>query len=184
MRDSFLQVTGLEFHLVEVAAVVHCPPKCWGGRMFKTPITFAFAVSMSTSVAAQELALICEGSMRGMFRDRAGGALIVDNQGNMASGSGSTSQYRDVPTVAQFQMTTNKVRLNLPQPPTCGICVGEKGWRDVKKLEVTESRIAGKITYGLFSGTRFEIDRRTGIMTTENGFTGTCKPQDLSERKF
>jgi hypothetical protein len=142
------------------------------------------ALFATAPAAAQELSLICEGSMRGMFRDRGAGALIVDNHGNMASGSGSTSQYRDVPTIAQFQMTGEGARLNLSQPPTCAICVGEKGWREVKDLAVTESRIAGKITYGLFSGTRFEIDRRTGIMTSENGFTGTCAAQDLSQRKF
>lgn len=150
----------------------------------KNSIVCALVLLSASPATAQELSLICEGSMRGMFRDKGAGAVVVDNHGNMASGSGSTSQYRDVPTIAQFQMTGERARLNLPQPPTCAICVGEKGWRNVKELEVTESRIAGKITYGLFSGTRFEIDRRTGIMTSENGFTGNCTAQDLSKPKF
>ena len=147
-------------------------------------LAFALAFFSAAPATAQELSLICEGSMRGMFRDRAAGGVVVDDRGNMASASGSTSQFRDIPTAAQFQMRDSEARLNLPQPPTCAICVGEKGWRDVKDLEITDDRIAGKITYGLFSGTRFEIDRRTGIMTSENGFSGSCEAQDLSERKF
>lgn len=142
------------------------------------------AAGLTVPASAQELSLICEGAMRGMFRDQGASASVFDGQGQMASGSASTSKYRDVPTIAQFEMSQGKARLNLPQPPTCAICVGEKGWRDVKQLEVSDTRIAGKITYGLLSGTSFEIDRRTGIMTSKNGFSGSCEAQDLSKRKF
>lgn len=134
--------------------------------------------------AAQELSLSCEGAMRGMFKDRSVGGIATDNRGNVVTGGGNSSRYADIATVAQFQMTGGKARLNLPQPPTCSICVGEKGWRNVKQLSVTDALISGKITYGLFSGTAFEIDRRTGTMTSNNGFRGQCKAIDLSKRQF
>lgn len=145
---------------------------------------FALSFLLSTPAAAQELSLVCDGAMRGMFRDKGLSGLAVDDEGNMVSGSASLSQYREVSTVAQFELVDGKARLNLPQPPTCGICVGEKGWREVRDLEVSANRIAGRIKYGLLSGTRFEIDRRTGRMTSENGFAGTCQAQDLSKPKF
>lgn len=134
--------------------------------------------------SAQELSLSCEGTMRGMFKDRSISGAVADNRGNMVSGGGSSARYSDIPTVAQFEMTGGKARLNLPQPPTCGGCVGEKGWRDVKQLSVSDARITGKITYGLFSGTTFEIDRRTGVMTSANGLRAQCKAIDLSKRQF
>jgi hypothetical protein len=45
-----------------------------------------------------------------------------------------------------------------------------------KDLEVAGAVVTpeGRIRYGLFSGTKFMIDRRTGIMTGDNGFTGIC----------
>lgn len=141
-------------------------------------------LALARPAMAQDLDLICKGAMRGMFTERAGGVVMADNQGNAVSGRGSSATYREVPTLAQFRLEGEAAQLNLPQPPTCSICVGERGWRKVKNLEVGPDRIAGKITYGLFSGTSFEIDRRTGIMTSSNGFRGECEAQDLSERKF
>ncbi len=141
-------------------------------------------IGMAASTSAQDLSLICKGTFRGMFTERAGGIVLADNQGNAVSGRGSSATYREVPTLAQFRLEGEAAQLNLPQPPTCSICVGEKGWRKVKDLKVGPDRIAGKITYGLFSGASFEIDRRTGIMTSSNGFRGECEAQDLSEHKF
>ncbi|OYX52167.1 MAG: hypothetical protein B7Y97_03210 [Sphingomonas sp. 32-66-10] len=147
---------------------------------------FAFSAALvaAPATSAQELSLSCEGAMRGMFKDRSAGGMATDNQGNVITGGGSSSRYSDIPTVAQFEMAGGNARLNLPQPPTCSICVGEKGWRNVKQLSVSDTRITGKITYGMFSGTTFEIDRRTGVMTSENGFHGQCKAIDLTKRQF
>lgn len=136
------------------------------------------------AAAAADMMLICEGAMRGMFKDRSVSGAIADNDGNSVSGGGSSARYGDVPTTAQFRLENDVAQLNLPQPPTCAICVGEKGWRKVQELKVEANRISGKITYGLFSKTTFEIDRRTGIMTSGNGFQGMCGAQDLSVRKF
>ncbi|WP_143736853.1 hypothetical protein [Erythrobacter tepidarius] len=136
-------------------------------------------------VAAQDrLSLICDGAFRGQFKDREVGGAVVTPEGRVYSGGAASSQYGDVPTTALFELEDGTARLNLPQPPTCSICVGEKGWRDVKDLHVNEDKIEGRIRYGLLSGTKFMIDRRTGIMTGDNGFTGMCRAQDLSERKF
>lgn len=144
-------------------------------------------VAITVPAGAQsppELVLICEGAMRGTFTDDSVGGMVADQDGDFAAGRASSSKYGEVPTTAEFQLTGSEARLSLPQPPTCGICVGEKGWRDVRDLEVDENRIMGRIRYGMFSGTKFEIDRRTGVMTSENGFRGDCTAQDLSEQKF
>lgn len=144
----------------------------------------ALALLAQPAQAQENLSLICEGAFRGQFKDRGAGGSIVTPEGDIYSGGGSTSQYRDIPTIALFRMDSGAATLNLPQPPTCAICKGEKGWRDVKDLSFGEDIISGRITYGLFSGTKFEIDRRTGIMTSRSGFTGMCSAQDLSQRKF
>jgi hypothetical protein len=156
----------------------------------KSPLKFcavAAFVVMSPANAedvSDELILLCEGNFRGDFEEQGAGGAIFSPDGSVTSARGATSNYRDVPTVAQFEMRNGSARLNLPQPPTCGICKGEKGWRDVRNLSVEPNRISGKIRYGMLSATEFEIDRRTAIMTSRNGFTGICEAVDLSQRKF
>ena len=152
--------------------------------MLRKLLLAALLAQSCPAAAAEEMMLICEGSMRGMFKDRSVGVTVTDNSGNGLAGGGSSASYSDVPTTAQFRLEAGSAQLNLPQPPTCAICVGEKGWRKVKELKVEPNQISGKITYSLLYGTAFEIDRRTGIMTSRNGFTGNCVAQDLSVRKF
>lgn len=144
----------------------------------------AILLLQAQAAAAQDLILVCEGAMVGMFTERAGGVVATDNEGNVVSGRSGSSRYAEVPTTAEFQLVGDTARINLPQPPTCAICVGEKGWRDVRDLTVGEDRITGRIRYGLLSGTTFEIDRRTGTMTSRNGFRGECKPISIDERRF
>ncbi|WP_370034481.1 hypothetical protein [Qipengyuania mesophila] len=156
----------------------------------KSSLTIAALASLCVICPANaddttnELILVCEGAFRGDFKDKGAGGMIIESDGSMTSARGATSRYREIPTVAQFEMRGGSARLNLPQPPTCSICKGEKGWRDVRELSVDPDRITGKIRYGMFSATEFEIDRRTGIMTSRNGFTGVCEAIDLSKRKF
>ena len=122
--------------------------------------------------------------MRGMWTDQSAGGMIADNRGNVVTGGGSTTGYKDIPTTAQFRLLEGKAQLRLPQPPTCGICTGYNKWIDVKELKIDEDRISGKIRYDILTGVSFEIDRRTGIMTSKNGFEGLCEAQDLAQRKF
>jgi hypothetical protein len=151
---------------------------------FGTFLMLAAASPLQASEPLNELSLVCDGTFRGDFKDQGIGAIVVDSDGNSASARGTTSKYREIPTRALFELKGSVARLNLPQPPTCAICVGEKGWREVKDLEVGSDRISGRIKYGLFSATEFEIDRRTGLMTSRNGFSGNCEAVDLSKRKF
>ena len=152
--------------------------------MISKALAIILLAQAGPAMLPEELLLVCDGAMRGMFKDRSVGGTVSDNVGNSVSGGGSSARYGDVPTTAQFRLEGGAARLNLPQPPTCGICVGEKGWRKVEGLKIEPNLISGKITYGLFSATTFEIDRRTGIMTSRNGFQGVCAAQDLSSRKF
>ena len=147
-------------------------------------LLFAGLLMQALPASAQDLALICEGNMRGMFTEKSTGGTIFDNKGNSVSGGASSARYGDISTTAQFRLAGAQAQLNLPQPPTCSICIGEKGWREVKGLKVEPDKISGKIRYGLLSGATFEIDRRTGIMTSSNGYRGTCEAQDLSNHKF
>lgn len=148
-------------------------------------VILALILASTPATAAEgELILVCEGVMRGLFTDRTGGGVVLDNRGNTAAAKGGTATYSEIPTTAEFQMNGETARLNLPQPPTCSICTGEKGWREVRDLSVDDDRITGRIRYGMFSGTKFEIDRRTGVMTSENGFRGECHAVSLQERRF
>ncbi|WP_086438232.1 hypothetical protein [Altererythrobacter xiamenensis] len=152
--------------------------------MLKVLIASTALLTTLPATAQDRLSLICEGAFRGEFKDRGVSGAVITPEGKVYSGGSASSEYGDIPTIALFELKEGEARLNLPQPPTCSICVGEKGWRDVKDLNISEDEIEGRIRYGLFSGTKFLIDRRTGIMTGDNGFTGMCRAQDLSERKF
>jgi len=151
--------------------------------MVRKGVFLLAAFAAQPALAQDNLSLICEGMFRGNFKDGSAGVVLNGSDG-WQSGSASSSSYRDIPTIALFRLEAGTASLNLPQPPTCSICVGEKGWRDVKDLEMGDALITGRIRYGIFSATEFEIDRRTGIMTSKNGFTGMCQVQDLSERRF
>lgn len=155
--------------------------------MLKSGFWFGALVLLCLPAAAEapsDLALVCEGAMKGNWKVGSDGALLLGPNGQWQSGSASRMQYAEIPTVAEFRISAGNASMYLPQPPSCGICKGETGWRDVKKLESTEAQFAGKISYGAFSGTTFQIDRRTGRMTSDNGFDGTCRAIDLTERKF
>jgi len=151
--------------------------------MVRTAIA-AILLATGQPVMAQDMVLVCNGAMRGLFTDRTAGGALVDADGGVTSARAGTASYGDIPTTAEFRLTGESAQLNLPQPPTCSVCTGEKGWREVRELQVDDTRISGRIRYGLLSGTRFEIDRRTGVMTSENGFRGECALPDLSQRKF
>ena len=155
--------------------------------MLKKQLFLALLAVASIPALAQapdDLALVCEGVMKGNWKVGSDGALVLGPNGQWVSGSGSTMRYAEVPTQAELRIKENVVELYLPQPPSCGLCTGETGWREVKDFEATEDRFTGRIRYGLLSGTDFVIDRRTGRMTSKNGFDGTCRAVDLSERKF
>lgn len=60
----------------------------------------------------------------------------------------------------------------------------EAGWLPVKDLYVTEAQITGTVKTSAFTTSKFRIDRTTGIMTTEGGFTGTCTKVDPEQHAF
>lgn len=134
--------------------------------------------------APADLALVCEGHMKGTWKVGSDGTLILGPNGQWQSGASSQMRYAEIPTLAEFRITGGVASLYLPQPPSCGMCTGETGWRNVKGFQASESRFRGKISYGAFSSTSFEIDRRTGRMISKNGFDGVCRAIDMGERKF
>lgn len=143
------------------------------------------AALLSSPVQAQELSLVCEGGNQGQHETGRTSGVLSSGDGTLISGRVSSSQYTEIPMTALFRMKDGAAELNLPLAPTCGICKGEGGWRKVKDLVVSEDQITGRISYSLFVGSStFEIDRRTGLMTSRNGFRGQCRAQDLTKRAF
>lgn len=56
-----------------------------------------------------------------------------------------------------------------------------RGWHELKKLQVTERSITGKIYFGWLYSPVFSIDRGTGTMTVDGSlskFSGTCARYD------
>lgn len=56
------------------------------------------------------------------------------------------------------------------------------GWREIRRLKMTDDAITGSVKYDILSGDDFVIDRRTGAFTIGT-FTGACERMPL-ERKF
>ncbi len=56
-----------------------------------------------------------------------------------------------------------------------------RGWHELKKLQVTDRSITGKIYFNWLFSPVFSIDRATGTMTVDGSlakFSGTCDPYD------
>jgi len=124
-----------------------------------------------------EMHLVCTGSTLTSTPSGQTSAIVSDSNGNFAVGTSTSNDIKkDV-----IQVRLRVIGANADFFVPAGF--NNAGWRKVKDLKIGNDEISGKITYWLNKST-FQIDRRTGIITTSNGFEGICKKEDLQKRAF
>jgi hypothetical protein len=128
--------------------------------------------------------LVCHGRSFGNVETSQTTAAVSTNTGFSGSGASSTARRGEVSMAVQFRIEDGEARMNLPASALPEIHGGKNGWLKVTKLEVTADRISGKVKFNFLNSSEFEIDRRTGIMTSEAGFQGDCEKLDLNARAF
>ena len=140
-------------------------------------------------LATQEAAplpdlLICNGSTVAPVTTGSTNAVVTDNRGNIITGRATDSEVREVRATVQFRLNGDDPRMNLPRALQPELASSKGGWFRIKDLVVTDDFVRGKVVLNFLSSTRFEIDRRTGILTSEGGFQGACQSVDTTDRKF
>ena len=133
--------------------------------------------SSSNNETESEMILLCTGSTLTSTPTGQTSAIVSDNNGNFAVGTSTSNDIKkDV-----IQVRLRVIGANADFFVPAGF--NNSGWRKVKDLKIGNDEISGKITYWL-NKTTFQIDRRTGVMTTSGGFEGICKKEDLQKRAF
>jgi len=114
-----------------------------------------YALLMLADVATQPLSLnlACEGS------SMVGGGILD-------RGPPTQRSY-----VVQVRIDDGAVSILLP--PSGGGIISD--WQDAEQVTITDNEITGKLRTTIFSKSKFTIDRRSGVMTSSGGFTGTCR---------
>ncbi len=131
-----------------------------------------------------EMLLVCDGSTFTVAPTSQTNALITDNSGYMASGSVTSSRPASVGFQVRLRIIGGVAEMNIPAIAAPTISNGNGGWYKVKDLKIGENEISGKIRMNWFDSSIFRIDRRTGQITSEGGFSGTCRKEDLQKRAF
>jgi hypothetical protein len=131
-----------------------------------------------------EMLLICDGSTFTVAPTSQTNAFVADNRGNMVTGSATSTAPANVGFQVQLRIIGNDAEMHLPAAAAPRISAKNGGWRKVKELQITENQISGKVRTDWFDSSSFRIDRRTGSITSEGGFSGTCRKQDLQQRAF
>jgi hypothetical protein len=131
----------------------------------------------TVSQSENEMLLVCTGTTLRSTPTSQTSAMVTDNSGNMAVGSATSSSIQNAQIQVRLRITGEEGELFVP----AGFM--NSGWRKVKKFKMGADEISGKISYWLTQSS-FRIDRRTGIMTTSNGFEGNCIKEDLQQRAF
>ena len=147
-----------------------------GDTMVRAAI-IAIALTTSAAASAQDAPelLICRGTSVGPVRDGSDSTIITDNLGNQLFGTSSSKRTRELDMVVQLRLAGDDPRINLPRIAAPQIASSKGGWYRIKDLEVSRDFIRGKAVFNVFNSSRFEIDRRTGILTSEAGFQGKCE---------
>lgn len=57
-------------------------------------------------------------------------------------------------------------------------------WLPVQNLVVTDTQITGKVRDSVFGSSSFSVDRTTGTISTERGYSGSCTKADPEQRAF
>lgn len=131
-----------------------------------------------------EMLLVCDGSTFTVAPTSQTNALVTDNSGYMASGSVTSSRPTSVGFQVRLRIIGGDAEMNIPAIAAPTISTGNGGWYKVKDLKIGENEISGKIKMNWFNSSIFRIDRRTGQITSEGGFSGTCRKENLEKRAF
>jgi len=113
-------------------------------------------------------------------------ANAYDNYGNSVTITGRSSNAVNYRSITEFRMIDDEGQIRLPKailPPIRG---GTNGWFEVKKLEISETRITGKAAVNFLNNPEFTINRLTGILSINSkkgSFTGECKAYDEAKQK-
>jgi hypothetical protein len=140
--------------------------------------------SASSFTNSESLFLACEGGKTLQVATSTSSASAIDSGGGTAVASGVTTEGQLTKGAVLFRMTNGAAEMNIPPQFLNGARQGNGGWFKAKNLKVSDEGIWGKVQIGLLSASTFRIDRLTGQMTTEGGFSGNCKPVDPSAKKF
>ena len=147
-------------------------------------VAILLAAATSAMTTPPDMLLVCEGSTLAMAPESQTSMGVVDNEGYAATGSAVTSTRADVAFTAQLRIEDGEARMNLPTFVAPEVNSSKGGWYRVKSLVVDDKRITGKVVLNFLSSSSFEIDRRTGRMTSAGGFQAQCRAVDLTERAF
>jgi hypothetical protein len=147
-----------------------------------------FVAAMMMAAAAQSGALpellACRGSTIGSMATGSQSTVVQDSTGKVVTGRSVDSEVREIGAVMQFRLNGDDPRANIPRILAPETAVSKGGWYRVRELQISEDFVRGRMIYNLFESSRFEIDRRTGILTTTDGFQGDCEAVDVNQRKF
>ena len=141
---------------------------------------------VASPIAAQDVPelLVCRGSAVGQIPDGQDSVVLTDNSGNVVTGSSRSTRTAQVDMTVQFRLQGDDPRANLPRIAAPQIASSKGGWYRVKDLEVSDTHIRGKVVFNVFNSSRFEIDRRTAILTSEAGFQGSCEAVTIGKNAF
>lgn len=139
---------------------------------------------LAVATTPPDMLIICDGSAVAMAPESTTTMGVTDNQGYSATGSAVTSSPATLAFTAQLRIEGGEARMNLPAFAGPEISSSKGGWYRVKGLSVDDRRITGKVVWNFLSSSSFEIDRRTGTMTSSGGFQGQCHAADLEQRAF
>jgi hypothetical protein len=137
--------------------------------------------SSATSETENEMILVCTGAILRSAPTGRTSVIVSDNNGNVALGTATSSDLKNDIVKVRLRITGKNAELFVPTG------FDNSGLRKVKNLKIETNSISGYSTFWL-EKLSFQIDRRTGIMTTSGyyfgGFEGICQKEDLQKRAF
>lgn len=132
-----------------------------------------------------EMLLVCEGSRFTLVPTSQTNAIVTDNRGNLAVGSATSSAPANVAVQVRLHVKEGVAEMQVPSlGGPAFVFVVNAGWYSVKNLIFGDDEISGKVKFGVFDSSKFRIDRRTGAISLQSVFAGTCRKEDLQKRAF
>lgn len=129
------------------------------------------ALAITTNAAAEDLALLCQGS--GTHPQASfGNATVADPMtGNSATVTSSRTTTANLDAAVRFEMSGDTARILMPPAMTPPINGGsEGGWWNVTGLEVTPQAITGRFSLNPLNRPRVRIDRMAGTIEVDGSF--------------
>lgn len=153
-------------------------------------MTHALVLALLAGFASPQAAdtptlhLNCVGVTTGSVPIETSSAVVQDTRGRAAYGSEVRSAVVPQETVIGFKMEDGQAEMRLPSHLLPEMHGGDAGWFKVKRLEVTEQAITGRVAVNFLHNPSFRIDRMTGELSSSGGVSAMCAPVERSERKF